>query len=615
VNKIKIIGPNEIRAAVTDNSVNEESRTVEVVWTTGARGLRRSWDGDFYEELGTEPENIDMSRLQAGAPFLAAHDASSLDSVIGVVESASIRDGKGLATIRFARDEKSQAIFEKVKDGILRNISVGYRIDEVKDVSKKGDKIPTLRATRWTPMEISAVAINFDKDAQVREETIINEVEVSARSEQIQETEMSEKNTSESVDTKALETQARQAEKTRQSEIRSAVRAAKLDEKFADELINQDLSADEARKSVLAKLESSAPAPVDNVRIEVGQSHEEKVREGVENALLNRINSSVFKLEEKGRQFRGLDLIQIAQKLGKVTGDSKIQLARSAMTKSDLPSILSNVAEKGLLARYNTAPETFSKWTRQDTLRNFKTKDLLNMGNFPSLSLRNEEGEFTYGYVSESKETVQMKKYGKILAFSEEMLVDDDLNALSQFVSEAGSAAKRTESSLVYAILNSNPDMADSVALFHADHDNLGTNGAPSVTTFNEAFAAMKSQMNLEGTDYLDIRPKYMICGPSIEATAKAFLAPVNAQQTSNVNIFAGSVELIVDPRITSKYWTLAADPSEYNTITLYRLEGQESPIVSTRNKWESGAFEIKVEHAAVAKATDYRGLFQNPYV
>jgi hypothetical protein len=105
VNKIKIIGPNETRAAVTDNSVNEESRTVEVVWTTGARGLRRSWDGDFYEELGTEPENIDMSRLQAGAPFLAAHDASSLDSVIGVVESASIRDGKGLATIRFARDE------------------------------------------------------------------------------------------------------------------------------------------------------------------------------------------------------------------------------------------------------------------------------------------------------------------------------------------------------------------------------------------------------------------------------------------------------------------------------------------------------------------------------
>jgi phage head maturation protease len=616
-NKIKIKGPNEIRAEVTQDSVNVEDRTIEVVWTTGAKGLRRSWEGDFYEELGTAPENVDMSRLQSGAPFLASHDASSLDNVIGVVESARLDQGKGLATIRFARDEKSQAVFEKVKDGIIRNISVGYRIDKMEDVSKRGDKVPTLKATRWTPMEISAVAINFDKDAQVRNENIINEVEViESRLEQNNEVIMPPENKpNESVDTKALEIQARQAEKTRQTEIRNAVRAASLEETFADELINADLSFDDASKRVFAKMaEKNKDTKVSNVHVEVGASHEDKVRTGVENTLQHRINPEA-KLTEQGRQYRGMSMIRLASLF--VGSDSRYmsdeEIIKRAMTTSDFPLILANVAEKELLAKYQLAPATFEPWTRKGTLRNFKTKHLLQTGEFPAMKKRQQNGEFEYGSVGESEETVRLEKYGRILSLTEEIFIDDDLGAVSEFVQDAGPSAKRLESDLVYSVLSDNADMADSVALFHANHANLGTTGAPSETTFNEAFQAMKGQLSIGG-QYLNISPAYAICGPQMEASFKKFLSTIQPTATSDVNIYAGSVKLIVDPRISNKNWFLAADPSSAPTVTLFRHQGQEGPRVSTRNKWENGNFEIKVEHAAVAKAPDYRGLFKNPY-
>jgi hypothetical protein len=238
----------------------------------------------------------------------------------------------------------------------------------------------------------------------------------------------------------------------------------------------------------------------------------------------------------------------------------------------------------------------------------------MKIGDFPSLSLRNEEGEFTYGSVGESKEVIQMKKYGKILAFSEEMLIDDDMGALADFVSQAGVAARRLESNLVYSVLSANADLVDGDPLFHANHGNLGTAGAPSETTFDEAMKLFKAQTTIDGLDYLDLSPRYALCGPLIETTFRKFLSQIVAAQTSNVNIFANSVELIVDPRITNNYLTLTADPSQIDTVSLYKLEGREQPTVSTRNKWESGAFEIKIEHAAAAGAMDHRGMVQNPY-
>lgn len=172
------------RAAVQPNTFNEESRTVDMVWTTGAQVRRFDWmEGPYLEELSMDPSHIDMSRLNSGAPLLANHDSSSLNSVIGVVERAWIEGGKGYATVRFSDRPDVAPIINDVRSGILRNISVGYQIGEyeVTPAASKGD-LPTYRAVQWTPMELSAVPIPADSQAQFRSSDELHHVLITQRS-------------------------------------------------------------------------------------------------------------------------------------------------------------------------------------------------------------------------------------------------------------------------------------------------------------------------------------------------------------------------------------------------------------------------------------------------
>lgn len=164
--------PLQVRAAsVAANSVNAEARTVEVVWTTGARVARYSFaDGRYLEELATDAKSVRLGRLNAGGPVLDSHRSYGLDSVIGVVEpgSAKLANGEGRATVRFARDdERADSIWRKVEQGIIRAVSVGYRVHKMVE-SKTEDGSKVLRATDWEPFEISFVAVGADAEAGVR---------------------------------------------------------------------------------------------------------------------------------------------------------------------------------------------------------------------------------------------------------------------------------------------------------------------------------------------------------------------------------------------------------------------------------------------------------------
>ncbi len=148
------------------------------MWSSGAKVLRNSYfDGPSFEELSMDPKHIRMGRLQNGAPFLADHEAS-LGNVIGVVESARIENGKGIATVRFAKaedDPKADQIYRKIKDGLITGVSVGYRTYRSEKVDVANATIPTFRATDWEPYELSAVALPADASAGFRSDTEFNE--------------------------------------------------------------------------------------------------------------------------------------------------------------------------------------------------------------------------------------------------------------------------------------------------------------------------------------------------------------------------------------------------------------------------------------------------------
>lgn len=167
--------PLQIREAPITKTTTLD-RTIQVIWTTGATVVRRG-----FPELGiSEPcdeillvtdDAVDLSRLKAGAAVLDSHQTETVASQRAIVEDAWIQGGKGYASARFPKaglDPASDRLFVLAKDGIIRNVSVGYAINRVRVVkpTRSGERIKVI-AERWTPHELSFVAVPADIGAKV----------------------------------------------------------------------------------------------------------------------------------------------------------------------------------------------------------------------------------------------------------------------------------------------------------------------------------------------------------------------------------------------------------------------------------------------------------------
>lgn len=147
--------PVQYRTCELDRAaINAEKRTVDLSFSSELPVER--WFGS--EILDHSPESVDLSRLNNGGALLVEH--STRDQV-GVVESATVENKRGKATVRFGNSARAQEIFQDVKDGIRKLVSVGYRVNKM--ITDKVEKdVETLRATSWTPMEISLVSVPAD---------------------------------------------------------------------------------------------------------------------------------------------------------------------------------------------------------------------------------------------------------------------------------------------------------------------------------------------------------------------------------------------------------------------------------------------------------------------
>jgi hypothetical protein len=152
--------------------VNKEARTVDLIFSTGAAVDRMDWySGKRYREvLSMDPAHVRLDRLNAGAPLLDAHSAYSVGDVLGAVEpdSARIENKQGIATVRFSKRDSVEPIFGDVVDGIIRNVSVGYRVYKFVEDTPKDGGIPTRTAIDWEPFEVSMVPMPADVGARVR---------------------------------------------------------------------------------------------------------------------------------------------------------------------------------------------------------------------------------------------------------------------------------------------------------------------------------------------------------------------------------------------------------------------------------------------------------------
>ncbi|MFP4560990.1 MAG: prohead protease/major capsid protein fusion protein [Thiohalorhabdus sp.] len=537
----RTVQPLAFRGEFSPESANNDERTVDVVWSTGARVLRRRlFEEPFYEELSMEPDAVRMGRLENGAPVIDSHMAFGVRDMLGVTENARLSNGEGLATLRISQREELEGLWQDIRDGIVNAVSIGYRVYQYVESGRTEEGTLIMRAVDWEPFEISLVPVGADPDAGIRSEERHlepNPVEIhratqkgapmttkkqgqqgagnapegeETRNQPEGQTEPSEPQPAAAgtegarggdgggqsasaaggegtKDAETIRREAQEAERQRVNEIRKACRSARVGQELEDQLIRDGVSVDEARAKIIDDWSERVEGGVDtdnHIRTPLGgQDEQTQVREAASIALLHRFQPGKYKLENGAEDFRGLSLLEMAratlERRGVSTrGLSKMEVAERAFhSVDDFPEILANATNKTLRDAYDTAPRTFTLWARQNTASDFKEVARAQLGEAPQLKSVKENGEFEYGTMGEAAEKYALSTYGRIIAITRQAIVNDDLDAFMRIASAFGRSAAHKESDIVYGVINTNAKMADGTALFHSDHGNLASSG------------------------------------------------------------------------------------------------------------------------------------------
>jgi hypothetical protein len=287
---------------------------------------------------------------------------------------------------------------------------------------------------------------------------------------------------------------------------------------------------------------------------------------------------------------------------------------QSYLVTDDFVSVLLNLARASLTQGYTVAPRTFTSWAREIAVQDFREHHRVSLGLAPKLALVEQHGEYTRGQLPSRDEILQLQTWGKILAFTRQAMVNDDLGALTRLPQLFGNSAATMEGDVVYGVLTGNPIMSDGNALFSAAHGNIGTPAVIDIASLSEARQLLRMQTSPDG-QYLNLTPSFLVCGPEKEVEALQLTASVVVPTTlgTAIPIALKSVEVVVDARIQGTNWYIMASPAGIDTIEYARLAGTDAgPTLEARDGFEVDGVEFKCREDFAAAAIEWRGMVYN---
>lgn len=451
------------------------------------------------------------------------------------------------------------------------------------------------------------------------------------------------------------------AETTRCNEIRSRFagrfateHAAVLQECLADPTVTADIAANKLLDAMGKGITPIGPGASDVRPIE-GGDEADKRKLAATQAILARAGIAVTDKDPDGKfdkfpkvdasnPFRGFSLYDLAEDSVKRTGANIRGMNRSQVvaaafmrpinaaafghTTSDFPNLLENVMHKLLLVAYHGAQTTWQRIARIGDLTDFRAHPRYRFGTFSDIKTVNQGGNYEQGTISDAeKDSITAVRKGRILVISREMVVNDDLQALSDAARGLGRAANRTIDKDLYALLALNsgngPTLGDSVAMFNGTttgHKNIAvTAAAPTMTSVDAARVQMAKQLDPSGNDYVDIRPSIvwtpLALGSTFRTLNEAQYDPAD-NKFQKPNVCRGLFRDVVDsPRLdalSAQVWYVLADPNDEPVFEVGFIGGVREPRVEQEQQFSSDSLQWKVVHEYGVAGIGYRGILKN---
>jgi len=638
------------------DQADNEARTIPAALSSEIPVSR--WFGT--EVLVHESDAIDLSRAVDGLPMLFNHNA---DQPIGIIRDIRLdADSKLRGVLHFSKNAKASEVWDDVRDGFLKDISIGYQIRKWKEDAESD----TVRVTDWLIHEASVVTVPADHTVGINRnmEGIMPTENKSGGEDARDDLNVVDLKVTRERNLKEGQDAGAKAERKRQADIRTSFNAYLTRggeyQDLLDSCVDKGITAVRANELLLSLLAGDAqPMAGDyrqtesngsmdrgtakDVKFQQGSFNRggadvlDRFMEGAEAAIMVRANLIEDRDAQKAarrNEFYGMRMSEIAREyLRAINVDTKGMDQRgmvgAAFTRavighstSDFSSLLENVANKAALIGFEEAPETWNVWARKGSLSDFRQASRVNMSTFGDLDVIYENGEYKYGTFSDLKEVLTLATYGKMFNISRQAIINDDLDAFSRIPRSMGRAASRKVGDLAYATLTGNPTMnQDATALFHANHSNYvagGSGAAPSVSTIEAARTAMALQTDPAG-NVLNISPAYLLVPKALEGTAKVLASaeydPAGTAGTLTPNTISGTFTVVSDARLDAAdalAWYMLANQQMHDTVEVAFLDGNDAPYLESKDGWSQDGVEYKVRIDAVAAPLDFRAAYFN---
>jgi hypothetical protein len=370
-------------------------------------------------------------------------------------------------------------------------------------------------------------------------------------------------------------------------------------------------------------IEGRAGAAGHPARIQVTRDAGDSVMAGIGDMLHARINPGT-EISDAGKQYRGYSLMEVVRIFAEsrginTAGRSKSDLVAMAMhSTSDFPLLFSNLAGKTLTAAYEEEPHTWKPLARQRNLPDFKQASDLVLAADLAPELLLEGGEYKKGTLQEAQATWKLATYARKVCITRQAIINDDLSALERTPEYLGRGFRRLESNLVWGLISGNAvTSVDGLALFAAGHNNTGT-GAIGIAGMNAAKKAMRKQTDISGVT-VNLTPDYLMVPTDLEATALQFLyptgyAPSSLTGAAGPNVYAGALQLIVEPRLdgSATQWYAASAPSKVEGLVYGYLADEPGPTVTTVPERDPDGVTLLARFDFGCAVKDYRFIYRS---
>lgn len=614
------------------NTLQEESRTVDIIISTADPIKEIDWKRGEYLDTVIHQEGIDYPTQ---VPMLDTHSRESADCVIGSIRNIHMENGNLVGTAHYASTERAETAFRLMREGHLTDYSIGARILQIAYVDRgkelkvgsseyRADSEDLKIVTKSRLLEVSNCPIGADASAKVRGAAVEDENQepLELNTNRQEDTMTGPINQEPILDRAAIEADVTRAETTRLKEVTALCERHQLN---LAECVT--LSVAEVTKRALDKA-AEGLKPV-QVTASHGGDPVEKFRANVEDAIMLRSgNGDWSNAKGVAKELAQRSLVDLCRESllheGKLDrNENTSQMINRALSTSDFPLVLANVANKSVKVGYDSQPETWRSFASTGSVRDFKINTVARTTSLNgSIQEIPEGGEYKALSRGEEQEQYGIKTYGGLLKITRQLIINDDLGQLTDSMTQLGEEMSLQVGDVVWNSFLSNPAMGDGVALFHASHGNVGTAAAPSEASLLEMWLAMQAQK--ENNKRLSIKPAFMLFPNSLMIVVEKIMnsmawdATNKAATTANViaQKLAG-VERIYDQRL-DEFNVELGTPSWYalgakgKTVKAFFLNGVETPYMERETSFNNDTTTFKIRLDMGAKAMDYRTMYRN---